>query len=51
MVNLQRIININKFTNIGMVLNALPSTGAHKYGYGYYEEADINSKWTQLFKT
>lgn len=51
MLNLQRIININKFTNIGMVLNALPSTGAHKYGYGYYEEADVNSKWTQLFNT
>ncbi len=51
MVNLQRIININKFGNIGMVLNALPSSGAHKYGYGYYEEADKNSKWTQLFNT
>lgn len=49
MVNLQRIININKFGNIGMVLNALPSSGAHKYGYGYYEEAETNSKWTQLF--
>lgn len=51
MTNLQRIININKFSNISVVLNALPSTGAHKYGYGYYQEAEINSKWTQLFNT
>ncbi len=51
MSNLQRIININKFSNISVVLNALPSTGAHKYGYGYYQEAEINSKWTQLFNT
>jgi tyrosine-protein kinase Etk/Wzc len=48
LLNLQRIININKFTNITMVLNALPSSGEHKYGYGYYEEGET-AKWKQLF--
>jgi tyrosine-protein kinase Etk/Wzc len=47
--NLQRIININKFSNITVVLNALPSTGAHKYGYGYYEEAEKSRSWKQVF--
>lgn len=51
LLNLQRIININKFTNITMVLNALPSTGEHKYGYGYYQEAENAAKWKQLFNT
>lgn len=51
MLNLQRIININKFTNITMVLNALPSAGEHKYGYGYYSEAEYDRKWKQLFNT
>jgi tyrosine-protein kinase Etk/Wzc len=42
--NLQRIININKFSNITTVLNALPSTGEQRYGYGYYEEPR-NKNW------
>ncbi len=46
--NLQRIININKFSNITTVLNALPSTGEQRYGYGYYEEPR-NKKWFQKF--
>ena len=46
--NLQRIININKFSNITTVLNALPSTGEQRYGYGYYEEP-ANKKWIQKF--
>lgn len=49
LLNLQRIININKFSNLTMVLNALPSTGEHKYGYGYYTEADGGKNWKQLF--
>lgn len=36
--NLNRIVTINKFTNITTLLNALPSTGEQSYGYGYYEE-------------
>jgi capsular exopolysaccharide synthesis family protein len=46
--NLQRIININKFSNITTVLNALPSTGEQRYGYGYYEEPR-NKTWFQKF--
>jgi tyrosine-protein kinase Etk/Wzc len=37
--NLQRIVSINKFSNITTVLNAMPSTGK-TYGYGYYEESN-----------
>jgi tyrosine-protein kinase Etk/Wzc len=51
LLNLQRIININKFTNITMVLNALPSKGEHKYGYGYYSESESGTSWKQLFNT
>jgi tyrosine-protein kinase Etk/Wzc len=46
--NLQRIISINKFSNITTVLNALPSTGEQRYGYGYYEDPG-NKKWLQRF--
>lgn len=46
--NLQRIININKFSNITTVLNALPSTGEQRYGYGYYQEPS-NKNWFQKF--
>jgi Mrp family chromosome partitioning ATPase len=35
--NLQRIININKFSNITTLLNAV-STRGKTYGYGYYED-------------
>lgn len=46
---LQRIININKFSNITTVLNALPSTGESAYGYGYYEEGSKN-RLKSIFK-
>jgi capsular exopolysaccharide synthesis family protein len=48
--NLQRIININKFSNITTVLNALPSTGEQRYGYGYYEEPRNKSWLNKLMK-
>jgi len=47
-LNLQRIININKFSNITALLNALPSTGEQSYGYGYYEEPG-NRSWLKKF--
>lgn len=47
--NLQRIININKLTNITMLLNALPS-GEKRYGYGYYEEPKQRHWIFNLFK-
>jgi tyrosine-protein kinase Etk/Wzc len=49
MGNLQRIITINKFDNIAVVLNALPSANAYKYGYGYYHEETNSSKWKKIF--
>jgi tyrosine-protein kinase Etk/Wzc len=49
MGNLQRIITINKLSNIAVVLNALPATNAYKYGYGYYHDAKITSKWKKIF--
>jgi tyrosine-protein kinase Etk/Wzc len=51
LLNLQRIININKFSNITMVLNALPSKGEHKYGYGYYSEGEVGTNWKKLFNS
>jgi tyrosine-protein kinase Etk/Wzc len=44
--NLQRIININKFSNITTLLNALPNQGEQSYGYGYYEEPR-NGNWVR----
>jgi capsular exopolysaccharide synthesis family protein len=47
---LQRIININKFSNITTLLNALPNRGDQSYGYGYYEEPR-NLHWLKkIFK-
>lgn len=48
--NLQRIVNINKFSNITTLLNALPSTGENRYGYGYYEEASGRDRFRKFFK-
>jgi len=48
--NLQRIININKFSNITTLLNALPNTGEQSYGYGYYEESNDNHWSKKIFK-
>jgi tyrosine-protein kinase Etk/Wzc len=47
--NLQRLTAINKFTNITMVLNALPPNGQSRYGYGYYEESANLPFWNKLF--
>jgi len=40
LLNMHRIVTINKVTNITSLLNAMPSTGdrAYGYGYGYYEQ-------------
>jgi capsular exopolysaccharide synthesis family protein len=35
--SLQRMISINKFTNLAIVVNALP-VSSKTYGYGYYED-------------
>jgi len=48
--NLQRIININKFSNITTLLNALPNAGEQSYGYGYYEEPRKNNWIKKIYK-
>ncbi len=50
MENLQRIININTFSTITTLLNALPSTGENSYGYGYYEEPKRRNWIRNFFK-
>ena len=42
--NLDRIVSINKLTNVAVVLNALPSSGK-TYGYGYYHEDQNKKSW------
>jgi tyrosine-protein kinase Etk/Wzc len=49
LTNLQRIITINKFSNITTLLNAVPSTGK-TYGYGYYEESKRPGKLRSLLQ-
>jgi tyrosine-protein kinase Etk/Wzc len=46
--NLQRIIGINKFSNITTVLNAVTSPGK-TYGYGYYEDNGKSITLKSLF--
>jgi capsular exopolysaccharide synthesis family protein len=49
LINLKRIISVNKFRNITTVLNAIHSNGK-TYGYGYYEETNSGSKLKSIFK-
>lgn len=37
---LNRLITVNHFKNIAVVLNATSNIGANSYGYGYYEEKE-----------
>lgn len=46
--NLQRIISINKFSNITTVLNAVTSQGK-TYGYGYYEDNGKSATLKSIF--
>jgi cellulose biosynthesis protein BcsQ len=47
--NLQRIIQVNKFSNITTLLNAVASPGK-TYGYGYYEDNGKSVTLKSLFK-
>jgi capsular exopolysaccharide synthesis family protein len=47
--SLQRIIHINKFTNITTLLNAVASPGK-TYGYGYYEDNGKSVNGKSVFK-
>jgi tyrosine-protein kinase Etk/Wzc len=46
----RRIVNINKFTNVTTVLNAVTTTGGKSNGYGYYEEPSRSDRFTAFFK-
>ena len=49
--NIERIVAINKLTNVAVVLNALPSSGK-TYGYGYYQEDKLPKHWIKkLFRS
>lgn len=49
--NLQRVLKLNKFTNVTTVLNALPPVHEGYYGAGYYEnEPGRTSAIKNLFK-
>ncbi|MTI20054.1 polysaccharide biosynthesis tyrosine autokinase [Fulvivirga sp. RKSG066] len=40
---LNRLINVNQFKNLAVVLNASSTSGSNSYGYGYYEEKKNDS--------
>ena len=49
--NLERVVAINKLSNVAVVLNALPSSGK-TYGYGYYQEDKHKKNWVkQIFSS
>jgi capsular exopolysaccharide synthesis family protein len=49
--SLQRVLKLNKFTNVTSVLNALPPVHEGYYGSGYYEEEpSTTSKLKTFFK-
>lgn len=49
--NLQRVLKLNKFTNVTTVLNALPPAHEGYYGSGYYEaEPGTASRLKTFFK-
>ena len=45
--NVDRIMTVNKLSNVAIVLNALPKSGK-EYGYGYYEEP-TKKGWRKIF--
>jgi tyrosine-protein kinase Etk/Wzc len=47
--SLQRIVTINKFSNLTSILNAIP-VALNNYGYGYYEESKKSRSITSIFK-
>jgi capsular exopolysaccharide synthesis family protein len=46
--NIERIVAVNKLTNVAIVLNALSHSGK-AYGYGYYEDKSVKGGWKFLF--
>ncbi|HNC31158.1 MAG TPA: hypothetical protein PKX08_14185, partial [Cyclobacteriaceae bacterium] len=48
--NLQRVLKLNKFSNVTTVLNALPPVHEGYYGAGYYEKETGTSVIKNFFK-
>jgi tyrosine-protein kinase Etk/Wzc len=49
--NFRRLVSMNKFSNVTMLLNALPSPAGGSRGYyGYYEEPSRSGWLTSLFR-
>jgi capsular exopolysaccharide synthesis family protein len=48
--NIDRIMAVNKLSNVAIVLNALPQSDK-LYGYGYYEDYSDRKKWWKFFKS
>jgi capsular exopolysaccharide synthesis family protein len=46
--NIERIIAVNKLSNVAIVLNALSRPGK-AYGYGYYEDKPVRKGWKKIF--
>ena len=38
---LDRLVKVNNFQNISVILNAVPRSAGNGYGYGYYDEKSI----------
>ena len=49
---LNRLIQLKKFHQLALILNALPKTSNSRYGYGYYEDerSDIFGKLSNMVK-
>lgn len=47
---MMRTISANKFSNVVMLLNALPSISYKGFGYGYYEEPKTSFNIKSIFK-
>ena len=41
---LERLVKVNQFKNISVILNAVPKTSGNGYGYGYYDEKMVTVK-------
>ncbi len=41
---LERLVRVNQFKNISVILNAVPKTSGNGYGYGYYDEKSLAVK-------
>jgi capsular exopolysaccharide synthesis family protein len=48
--NIDRIIKVNKLSNVALVFNALPQSDK-LYGYGYYEDDLMKRKWWNFFNS